>query len=362
MVYMKTVVITCGGTGGHLAPGIAVAQELSLRGYRCILLMSRKQVDKRLAQGYRGLTFVAVPGIGLSWMNFPLFLWHQLGALLVNIHVMYKYKPIGCIAFGGFLTLGTFLASRIFRLPFALHEANHVPGRVVRLLQRFADRIYLPEGVTLPHARKDRMRYKGYPVRSDVSLSKPHSARSALGLEIDRPVLLVLGGSQGAAALTRWTQKNAQALALEGVQVYCLMGMQGGPERMETHKDAQGNPIKAYYVPFSDVMGIVLAAADVVVSRAGAGSIAEINFFKKPTVYVPYPYACDDHQAANVRYLQHQDAGVRVPESELNRLLPAVLGLLKDAPFQEILKKGMARLAKKNDVKPLVDDFLSLVD
>ena len=208
---MNRVVISCGGTGGHLSPGIALAEGLAARGDRAVLLISRRRVDAELSGRYPGLEFVAMPGEGFSWRPgvFARFLLSQAGAIRVCWHVLRRERPRVVVGFGGFTSFPLVVAARLRGLPVAMHESNRIPGRAVRRLGRLARRVYLPPGVALPGLRGDVVRPLPLPVRREIRRGSPAAARTVLGLDPARPVLAVLGGSQGAGALNAWARAAA---------------------------------------------------------------------------------------------------------------------------------------------------------
>ena len=144
----NTFVIACGGTGGHLSPGIALAEALVARGHAATLLISQKKVDARLSEKYPHLTFVRVPSAPFGWRPDVHLRFHlrQSQGLLFSLDLLRKLKPAAIVGFGGFTNAGVVLAGRFAGIPVALHEANRVPGRSTRLLSRFAKRLYLPPG------------------------------------------------------------------------------------------------------------------------------------------------------------------------------------------------------------------------
>ena len=148
---MSAVLIACGGTGGHLAPGISIAEELQDRGHSAILIVSRKQVDSALIRKYDHLQFYRAPGRAFSGglTSRLLALLDVLSGLFFSIKLIRKHQPVSVLLFGGFLSLGLGLAARIHGVSVVVHEANCRPGRAVRILKSLASRIYLPEGVSL---------------------------------------------------------------------------------------------------------------------------------------------------------------------------------------------------------------------
>ena len=167
---MSNILIACGGTGGHLAPGIALAETLQARGHNCTLLISKKQVDSVLIKKYQHLDFHKAPGQGFSGglLNKALFFWRSFAGFIFSYRLLLKKNAEFVILFGGFLSVGLGLAARLAGVPIALHEANCCPGKAVRLLKYPAVRIYLPEGVLLKGISAGKIRYFGFPVRSEI--------------------------------------------------------------------------------------------------------------------------------------------------------------------------------------------------
>lgn len=323
---MSRFVIAAGGTGGHLAPGIALAEALRERGHECLILISRKQVDARLGARYPKLRFAAMPGAGFGAnpVAFVRFVNSQVRALAFCRAVFQRENPDVVVGFGGFTSAPALLLARLRGVPAALHESNRVPGRAVRMLGRWARRVYLPPGVDLPALNPAVVRAAAMPVRREIERLPRAVARSHWGFVDSRPLLVVLGGSQGAAALNAWAWEQRAALAAAGIQLAVVTGP-GKEGRGESLPP--GGP-KAVFLPFCDQMAALLSAADLVVSRAGAGTLAELIRCQIPALLVPFPQAADNHQAANAEYFARLGGGEVVPQSALAALLPRVLQLL----------------------------------
>src|SRR4051812_32632799 len=227
---VNSFVIACGGTGGHLSPGIALAEALVARGHTATLLISHKKVDARLSEKYPQLNFVRVPSAPFGWRPdvHAWFHFKQTQGLLFSLELLRKLKPQAIVGFGGFTNAGVVLAGRFANVPVALHEANRVPGRSTRVLSRFAKRLYLPPGVRLPGRLGLMVRHTGLPVRREIVRLARADARAQLGVDASQKLLVVLGGSQGAGPLNHWVEQNLSALAHEGVQVWCVTGMGKG--------------------------------------------------------------------------------------------------------------------------------------
>ncbi len=358
---MSRFVIACGGTGGHLSPGIAVAEELQRRGHECTLLVSRKGVDSRLSAKYGNLNFVRSPGLGMSLhpLRFLSFLASQVEALLFAIRLL-NSRPHVVMAFGGFTSIGVVLAAWCRGIPVALHEANRRPGRAIRLLRHFASRVYLPDAMSLPGFTPSLVRHFGYPVRDEIRRASREEARAQLGIDVDGKLLVVLGGSQGASALNDWVEENVETLCRNGISVYCVTGPGKGGERVQTVADNNGRHSKAWFTPFCDNMGALMSAANILVSRAGAGAIAEAVECTVPTILVPYPYAADNHQEANARFLEQQGCCVVVDQKRVGTLVAEVLDLMYSDWLLDRMTYNLQQVRRTESARLIADDMETL--
>jgi UDP-N-acetylglucosamine--N-acetylmuramyl-(pentapeptide) pyrophosphoryl-undecaprenol N-acetylglucosamine transferase len=358
---MSRFVIACGGTGGHLAPGIAVAEELAARGHECVLLVSHKGVDERLSAKYDKLHFVKSPGRAFSGspIAFIAFLFSQIHSIAFAFKLLGK-KTTSVMAFGGFTSTGVVVAAFLRRVPVALHEANRNPGRAIRILRHFAKRLYLPEGITLSGVPASFIRYDGYPVRKEIKRTSKADARKEFGFDGDGKLLIVLGGSQGASSLNKWAANNARTLCTNGISLCCVCGPDKDVPADFEMRDNNGRIAKVKFLPFCDKMAILMSAADIAVSRAGAGSIAEIIECELPSILVPYPFAADNHQMANARYLEQQGACVVLVQDRLDGLLSEVLDLAFSDWLIDKLCFNLRQIRKQDCAGAIADDLLAL--
>jgi len=361
---MSKIIIACGGTGGHLAPGIAVAEVLQLRGHKCLLLISHKQVDSALVEKYSHLDFIKTPGRAFSggFVQRLAFLTSLVSGFFASRRMLREQQPDLVLLFGGFLSLGLGLAAQIKGIPVALHEANCQPGKAVRLIKHLSTRIYLPDGVRLRGVPPERIRYFGYPVRKEIKHALKAAAWKRLGIKVSNKLLVVIGGSQGATALNDWVTHNFGLLAKAGISVYCVTGL-GNSSASTLHEIGRGGvDTAATLVPFSNKMGDVISAADLVVSRAGAGSIAEIIRCRAPSILVPYPYAADDHQQANALAHEQHGAGILLSQSKLDELTSEVIDLMFNDWLLAKFKSNLERLDRFESSERIADDLLALCD
>jgi len=360
--FMSKIIIACGGTGGHLAPGIAVAETLQAKGHNCCLLISQKQVDSTLIVKYGHLNFYKTPGLPFYGGFFARFksAWSIVSGYLFSRKLLRKEDPDLVLLFGGFLSVGLGVASRIAGVPIALHEANCCPGKSIRLIKRLATRIYLPDGVRLKGVLSSRVRYLGYPVRADIKHVLKADAWRRLGLKIPHKLLVIIGGSQGASALNDWVIHNFSDLAESGVSVYCVTGL-GKSSKSTIHEvNERGDDITATLVPFSDCMGDVISSADLVVSRAGAGSIAEIVRCRAPSILIPYPFAADNHQEANARMHEQHGAGLVLDQSNIAGLKREIMELIFNDWLLSKFKSNLERLDRLDSCEEITKDLEGL--
>jgi UDP-N-acetylglucosamine--N-acetylmuramyl-(pentapeptide) pyrophosphoryl-undecaprenol N-acetylglucosamine transferase len=344
---MKNIVIACGGTGGHLTPGIALAQSLEELGCPTWLFISQKNVDSRLASKYPDLSFIPMPGAPL--IRTPLGLLKFLKGFF---HSFFRsrafFRKIGAdalIGFGGFSTFGPALAARTCGVTFHVHEANRIIGKAVRFLANRANRVYLPLGINLPGIPAEKVSHIGYPLRADFRRVPMERARKCLGISMKEKLLLVLGGSQGAVSLNQWVKDNLAELAIDGISVYCLTGLKNQSSGTVQLESIGGEIITSRFVSFTDQMHILLSAANLVISRAGAGSIAEIVRCRVPSILIPYPYSADKHQDANANYLEAKGGSVVCPEERMNdKLLLEVREVMFNEEFRAMLRRNLYSL------------------
>ncbi|MDE0768072.1 MAG: UDP-N-acetylglucosamine--N-acetylmuramyl-(pentapeptide) pyrophosphoryl-undecaprenol N-acetylglucosamine transferase [Opitutaceae bacterium] len=329
---MKRALIACGGTGGHLAPGIALAEELVSRGWSCELLISKKQVDAQLVKKYRQFEYDSIPGCAMSFspVRFSKFLRDLFSGVRICIRKIRKTQPDAVIGFGGFSSASALLAGIFTKIPVAIHEANRVPGRVTRLLSRFANRVYLPTDVYLKSVRSGRTFNVGMPIRTEIEKMAKDEAKRLLGFDPNRKLLLVFGGSQGARSLNEWMAASMEPLALDSVQMLCLTGNREDEAEERMYPAKAGEPVRSLILGFSDQMALLLSAADLAVSRSGAGSIAEIARCRTPSVFIPYPYAADDHQFYNAKRVTDAGGGLLLNHESMDELFELVRITISD--------------------------------
>jgi len=332
----RTILITAGGTGGHVFPGLAVAETMREAGWRVVWLGAKTGLEARLvpARGYE-MAWVragALRGKGLAAaLLLPLYLligfWQSARAILAH-------RPDVVLGLGGYVAFpGGMMASLLAR-PLAVHEQNAIAGLTNRILARVADRVL----VAFPGALKNA-EWTGNPVRADIARIPPPEDRFA---GRTGPLqLLVVGGSLGAQALNEAMPK---ALAQMPAQARPRVVHQSGERHLETLRaNYAAAGVEGELVAFIDDMAQRYAEADLVLCRAGAITVAELSTGGMASVLVPFPHAVDDHQTANAAFLADRGAAILLPQKELEpeRLAALIRGL--DRPLLlEIARKARA--------------------
>ena len=309
------VAIACGGTGGHLFPGLAVAEQLQQRGCAVGLLISPKDVDQEAVKSARGMAIFTLPAVGLQNRNYFSFAGSFVKSLFATRTIFQARPPRAVLAMGGFTSAPPIWVGKGFGAKTFLHESNTIPGRANRLLSRFVDEAFIgfPSASARLHARK--VTTTGTPVRPQFQPCDAMVCRAKLfgvppsggsgqppegGTPNRRPTILVMGGSQGASGINDLILSALPSLGDRApVWQWLHLTGRGDVEKLQQAYDARG--FKAMVKPFLAEMDLALGAATVAVSRAGASSLAEIAAMRLPTLLVPYPAAADNHQFYNAQ-------------------------------------------------------------
>lgn len=307
------VAIACGGTGGHLFPGLAVGREVLARGGRVTLFISEKEVDRQAVQSVRDMRIITLPSVGLTWGRWLAFLSGLLRSRKRALKQFQDDPPQVVLAMGGFTSAGPVLAARRAGAACFLHDSNVIPGRANRWLARRAAEVF----VAFPEAQEHfqtATRVTGTPVRPEFHSVDAAGSRGALGLRPADPVLLVMGGSQGAAGINRLVLAALPVL-VERFPLLQFIHLTGPVDLDPVQSAYQRLGVKALVQVFCPAMHHALGAATLAVSRAGGSSLAEIATTRTPSVLVPFPAAADQHQQFNAAALA-RGGGALVADQE----------------------------------------------
>ncbi|WP_400191692.1 undecaprenyldiphospho-muramoylpentapeptide beta-N-acetylglucosaminyltransferase [Hymenobacter sp. B81] len=359
------VIISGGGTGGHIFPAVAIANELRRRRPDADILfvgaLGRMEMTRVPEAGYR------IVGLNISGLQrrltpenllFPLKVFRSVrkaGELLET------FRPDAVVGVGGYASAPVLLAATSRAIPALIQEQNSYAGLVNKLLARRVDKVCVAYEGMEKFFPADKLVLTGNPVRAEIAGGDRAAALRFFGLDPSRPVLLVVGGSLGARTLNEATAAALPRLREAGVQLLWQTGKLYFPSAQE-----QAAPFAAdhlYAHEFIQRMDLAYAAADVVVSRAGALSVSELCLTGKPCVLVPSPNVAEDHQTKNALALSTRGAALQVSDADAPRqLYDVALALLADPARQQELRRRIEPLARPAATRAIVDELETLIE
>jgi len=307
------IAVACGGTGGHIFPGLATADELMRRGHTVTLWLAGKDVENEAVKGWPGNVITVhaqglQSGFSLKSLTTVFKLVRAVGKVKTD---MQAHRPDIVLAMGSYASVGPVGAAIRLGIPFVMHESNVIPGRAVRLFSRWAEVIAGCFDETHYYLRHRQLILTGMPLRKELikAASQPRSANRSFRL-------LVMGGSRGARKLNELVTEAIIKLQIEGVdlEVTHLTGEQDQTKVEALYKEAG---VKARALAFTRDMGECYTQSDFAICRAGAATCAELSTFGLPSLLIPYPHAIHDHQTANARAMEKVGAADTVPEKDL---------------------------------------------
>jgi len=344
----KKVIIAGGGTGGHIFPAIAIANALKKLQPAIELLFvgakGKMEMEKVPQAGY------TIKGIDIAGFN--------RSSLIKNIGLLFKlvksyfqvrtivadFMPDAVIGVGGYSSFPVLRYAQSKGIPTFIHESNSFAGKSNMMLSNKATIVFTASEGMEKFFPVDKIILTGNPVRSNIVNSTVSKSQGAhfFGLDENKSIAFVTGGSLGAKGINEAIAAQLDLFRINDVQ---LIWQTGKPFVAQAKQMSEGNKL-IWANEFITQMEFAYAAADVVVSRAGAMAIAELCVAKKPVVFVPFPFAAEDHQAVNAQYLVEKKAGILIRDNEAKeKLVPAVIELLKNDQLQSELRECIGKLA-----------------
>jgi len=356
------VLLTGGGTGGHLFPALAVADALKK-------ILPAPEI--LFVGALSGLEATAVPQAGYPFRGLPAmslprrFGFRLFRAAIANLRcvlrareIVESWKPDVIFATGGFASAPVLVAGWLSRVPVVLHEQNSVPGLTNRIASRFAREVHLSFSSARCHfPRRGHLRLSGIPIRETVLQGSRSRALRLFRLEDDRRTVLVFGGSQGAHRLNEAILDALPRFAgRRDVQLVLQAGQKDYPWMLERCRAVQ---VRTWVRPFIANMGDAYAVADLVVCRAGALTLAELAATGRPAILIPYPHATANHQMLNAEIAVDAGAAVLLPDSELSgELLGRRITELLDQPRRlRLMSIQAVRLARPDATERIVSSI-----
>ena len=356
-------ILSGGGTGGHIYPAIAIANELKSRfpdaEFLFVGAQDKMEMQKVPQAGYaiKGL-WIAGLQRRLTFDN-ALFPIKLVSSLLKSRVIIRKFKPDVVIGTGGFASGPLLQAAAMAGIPTVIQEQNSYPGITNKLLAKKARKICVAYDNLESFFPKEKMILTGNPIRQDLIAidSKREEAIRYFNLDANKKTLLVLGGSLGARRINQLIANEIAAFSDQNIQVI----WQCGKLYFEDYKHfSENNNIQV--LSFIDRMDLVYAAADVVISRAGASSVSELCVVGKPVIFIPSPNVSEDHQTKNAQAILDKKGGLMIKESELDKKFSTVFNdLISNENLQKELSENIKKLAKVNATKEIVDEIEKII-
>lgn len=360
----KRILISGGGTGGHIFPALSIANAIKRRTDAEILFVgadNRMEMEKVPAAGYE---IIGLPVAGFNrrnlFKNFAVLL-RLFKSIRKARKIVRDFKPDIAIGVGGYASGPTLKAAQRAGVPTLIQEQNSYAGVTNKLLASGARRICVAYDGMDRFFPADRIVLTGNPVRKNLleGSRDKSQARLSFGLDPDKPTVLVVGGSLGALTLNESLEKGLRTLIDNGIQVIWQTGRNFGNRAQTAAKGLQG----AVITQFISDMGAAYAAADLVVSRAGAGSISELQLLGKPCVLVPSPNVAEDHQTKNALALADRRAAIMVRDAEAReKLINVILELMADPRTLAAMGANISAMAKCDADEHIVDEIMAIIE
>ncbi len=355
-------IISGGGTGGHIYPAIAIANELKSRFPKAEFLFvgaqDKMEMQKVPQAGYaiKGLWIAGLQRkLTLQNLLFPVKL---LSSLWKSRAIIKSFKPDVVIGTGGFASGPLLQIANSLNIPTLIQEQNSYPGITNKLLSKKANKICVAYENLERFFPNEKMILTGNPVRQDLIDidSKREEAIQYFNLDPSKKTLLILGGSLGARRVNQLIEKERESILNQNVQVI----WQCGKFYLDEYKNYNSDSIQVF--AFLDRMDLVYAAADIVISRAGASSVSELSIVGKPVIFIPSPNVAEDHQTKNAQSIVDKKGALMIKESELDTNFNSVFSdLVANENLQKQLSENIKKLAKINATRDIVDEIVKLI-
>ncbi len=356
------VILSGGGTGGHIYPAIAIANEIKMRYPEAEFLFvgakDRMEMEKVPQAGYKieGLWISGIQRkLSLKNLAFPFKLLSSLGK---SRKIIKKFKPNVVIGTGGFASGALLKVASGNKIPTLIQEQNSLPGITNRILGKRVDRICAAYEETKRFFPAEKTIITGNPVRQDLLeiTSKKEEAEQFFKLKGEEKVVLILGGSLGARRINQLLEKYVSRFEKEKIRVI----WQVGKLYFSDYKKYDGGFVQVH--EFLNRMDLAYAVADVIISRAGAISVSELSIVGKPVLFIPSPNVAEDHQARNAKAVADKEAALMLRENDLDKHFESVFfGLLKSEEEQQKLGANIKKLALPDATAKIVDEVEKLV-
>ena len=361
----KRIIIAGGGTGGHIFPAIAIANAiLKLEPQTEFLFVGAKgkmEMEKIPQAGFK-IEGLDIAGFNRSSLIKNIGLPFKLIKSFLQVRRIFKeFKPTAVVGVGGYSSFPVLRLAQTKGIRSFIHESNSFAGKANIMLGKKATRIFTASDGMEKFFPAKKILVTGNPVRASISKSNVSREEGIkfFGLDPAKKTVLSVGGSLGAKSINEALDKNLESLAGQDIQLI----WQTGKPYAEKGKARAKSKTNIWVNDFINQMEMAYAAADLVISRSGAMAIAELCVVKKAVVFVPFPFAAEDHQTVNAQSLVNKNAGIMIQDNEaLELLLPSIIALSKDENKQTELKNNISKLAITNADEIIAVEILKLIN
>ncbi len=360
------VIISGGGTGGHIFPAIAIANAIKLKHPETQILfvgaLGKMEMEKVPAAGYE---IIGLPIMGLQRrltlqnLKFPFKL---IASLLKAKKIVKEFKPDVAVGVGGYASGPLLKAATKKGVPALVQEQNSYPGITNKLLASKVQKLCVAYSGMEQFFPKEKILLTGNPVRQDIKNLEAKRIRGIehFGLDPNKKTVLVVGGSLGARTINHSIDGGITRLAENNIQLVWQTGKLYVDEAQKAVASFEDKGIKT--MPFITKMDYAYAVADVVVSRAGAMSVSELSIAAKPTIFVPLPSAAEDHQTKNAMALVNNNAALLVKDNEANEVLvDTLIDLVQNEDQQKQMSESVAKMAFTDSASIIADEVIKLI-
>lgn len=355
------VLFAGGGTGGHIFPALAVARELRDRypDSEILFIGTKGKIEERVVPA-NGFSFkkIWISGIQRRFSVANLLIPVKLVVSMIqSLGICMKFKPQVAVGTGGYAAWPAISMAKVMGAKIIMIEPNSYPGVTTRLLEKKADDLYLAFENAAKYLRfPAKHRFEGNPIRKEITLSDKAAAKKELGFEADKKVVFIVGGSLGATRVNRLIAKDIEKFMDAGIQIL----WQTGKNEAAEYAVLESGSVKVK--GFIENMNVAYSASDLVISRSGAGAVAEVTALGLPAIFVPSPYVAENHQYHNAKGLADLNGCILIEEKNIGeKLTDTIIAAVKNDEQLKSLSENASKFAKKDASVKITDKIIEYV-
>ncbi|WP_103327481.1 undecaprenyldiphospho-muramoylpentapeptide beta-N-acetylglucosaminyltransferase [Bacteroidetes bacterium endosymbiont of Geopemphigus sp.] len=359
------IILSAGGTGGHIYPAIAIADGLRerLKDVKILFIGAKDRMEmQKIPQAGYAIIGLWISGLrGKNIRELLLFPFKIMHSLWKSHRILKKFRPDLVIGTGGYASGALLYMAAQKNIPILIQEQNAIPGLTNKKLSRYARVICTAYSDTKAYFPQEKVRCLGNPLRKGIThcVYNRKEACEKFSLDPEKPVILSLGGSQGAHTLNQAWLRGLKKIIRNDIQLVWQSG-KNDFEELKKYRETQHESI--HITDFIDDISAAYTAADLIVSRAGALALSELALAGKPCLLIPYPWSVGDHQYKNTQAIVNEKAALMIANDQVDKILvDKVLDLIKDTKAKNTLSKNLAALARPRATEEIIKEILNLL-